>query len=406
MKKLLSPNTLKLFNHNEVILINSSSGQWIKLSKEIYNIMSRIEKDNLELNKELFEHENDFNFIKETLEEMELIGILSSVSINDIVENVSLEITDKCNLRCKHCCMNALSKYDSGSEEVNTENLKLMISNIINLKPKSIMISGGEPMIRQDFFEISNYLRENYRGITILSTNGTLIDSSNAGKLSKLYDVFEISIDGIDEKTTAELRGKGIFKKVIKAVEHLKNYNSKIHLSMVFGDKNEHLKGKFKLLNKKLGTIPHERGFFRVGRGDDNYNILLSEENKNMYIPESFINQKIISGVSCKALSKLLMIKCNGNIYPCPSLMDNEFYIGNILKEDFIHDIQHINYVKLFLNKLQVENYLLEDCKKCNLKYFCWTCPGEALEYKKNTKLLKEKCGKIKNILYQKVWEI
>ncbi|WP_035011505.1 radical SAM protein [Enterococcus crotali] len=99
-------------------------------------------------------------------------------------ETVSIETTHRCNLHCAHCCMNASNNMKEESD-LSLEQMKEMLNKIIEWKPKRIMLSGGEPMLRKDFFLILSYLRSRYNGTIILSTNGTFINSKNASQLVK-----------------------------------------------------------------------------------------------------------------------------------------------------------------------------------------------------------------------------
>ncbi|KAA5807351.1 radical SAM protein [Thermoanaerobacterium thermosaccharolyticum] len=67
--------------------------------------------------------------------------------------------------------------------------------------PKSIMLSGDEPMVRTDFFELLLYLKSIYNGNIILSTNGLLISEENVDILTKCVTSMSISLDGADEES-------------------------------------------------------------------------------------------------------------------------------------------------------------------------------------------------------------
>jgi len=85
-----------------------------------------------------------------------------------------------------------------------------------------LQITGGEPMIREDFFQFMGkaYKLSGYFHFSILS-NGSLLTKDNA-KILKLFgiDSFQVSLEGT-EKTNDEIRGEGSFRKVLKAIEIL-----------------------------------------------------------------------------------------------------------------------------------------------------------------------------------------
>lgn len=145
-----------------------------------------------------------------------------------------IEITSRCNLSCIHCVWKVKNKYgDMGTDMMNSSLKKVSV-----WKPKEIVILGGEPLLRKDILQILENLRKYYSGTIYLSTNAILINENNVGNLSILIDKFDISIDGYNEKTCSKIRGKGVFKKVIRGIELLKeNGSNNIYLSFVIGDK-------------------------------------------------------------------------------------------------------------------------------------------------------------------------
>ncbi|WP_330653158.1 radical SAM protein, partial [Clostridioides difficile] len=73
-------------------------------------------------------------------------------------------------------------------------------------------------LIREDFFEIIKYIKQKLPDTKlILSTNGTLIDEHNVDFIITNFEKIDISIDGVDENTCSETRGKGVFHKVISS---------------------------------------------------------------------------------------------------------------------------------------------------------------------------------------------
>lgn len=161
--------------------------------------------------------------------------------------------------------------------------------------PKSITSSGGEPMIREDFFDIASFLRENYTGIITLSTNGTLITKDNVAKLCDLVDQIDISIDGIDEESCAKIRGRGVFGKVLNSVDLIHECDfTNVSLSMVFSDTNEMYEEQFYELNKKLGTKALPRIYADIGRAKKNREQFTSKTKNESYIPLSFLQEEHI----------------------------------------------------------------------------------------------------------------
>ncbi len=103
--------------------------------------------------------------------------------------------TRQCNLRCIHCYASAGSRR--APEEMDTAAGKSFISDLADFKVPVILFSGGEPVLREDLFELANFATE--QGLRIaLSTNGTLITEEIARKISQAgFAEAGISLDGI-----------------------------------------------------------------------------------------------------------------------------------------------------------------------------------------------------------------
>lgn len=405
----LSEYCRNIINLEKVVLSNIENGSWIRITKEVYDILIlgiEYELDIEELKLRLYDNED-----REYIEN--LYNILCKMSIIEDEKNrfkinnkiASIEMTHRCNLSCAHCCIDA-DGIVSDKNDLSTEEMKIIIDKIIKWNPDRIMLSGGEPMIRHDFLELLKYLKYNYSGKIIVSTNGTIISESNIKELCECAYQIDISLDGVDEKSCSIVRGPGVFKKVLKNVKNLQNYGfNRISLSMAISDKNAHLETEFKKLNKSLGTEPLIRIFSPVGRGKDNIETFSSKGEESVYIPEDFLSDEYenkIGVCSCSAGRREIMISYNGDIYPCITFMNPINKIGNMLEIENLDDLDINANQHPFLDILNSQSY--KDCKKCKVNLFCWTCPGEFEEIKLNEKAFNYRCSKLKPILYKRVW--
>lgn len=135
----------------------------------------------------------------------------------------------RCNLRCKMC--NVQGKYEKlkhpgQAYELDYKTIKGLIEQAADMRIKQLYLLGGEPFLREDLFDIIKFAH-NYKMVTIVSTNGTLLgDSAIIEKIfdSKL-DCLSVSIDGARENTYKNIRGEGIFEKIkdnIQLISRLK----------------------------------------------------------------------------------------------------------------------------------------------------------------------------------------
>ncbi|MGA7678059.1 MAG: radical SAM protein [Dehalococcoidia bacterium] len=126
--------------------------------------------------------------------------------------------TRKCNLHCVHCYSSAGDK--DPAEVLNTEQAKSFIRDLADFGVPVILFSGGEPLLREDIFELASLARE--QGIrTALSTNGTLISEDMAREIKNAsFAEVGISLDGIGDKND-RFRGKeGAYKAALQGIRN------------------------------------------------------------------------------------------------------------------------------------------------------------------------------------------
>ncbi|WP_148552104.1 radical SAM/SPASM domain-containing protein [Paraclostridium bifermentans] len=412
MQFKLSENAKIIINRNKVILGNTHTGQWIRISQEVYKIFKLGIDNNLDLKnlKEYLYDNEDRAYIEDMYMKLCKIGVIEDKSNKKDVKNKSIlfEITNRCNLKCTHCCIDADGAI-SDKKELNTSEVKSILDKLIQWNPQSITLTGGEPMLRKDFFEILKYLKKNYNGQVCLSTNGTLINEDNVEKLIEFTDQIDISIDGIDEETCSIVRGKGVFSKVISSVQLLqKSGFKKISLSMIFGKKNSHLKKEFVNLNNSLKTYPIVREFKAIGRGETNKKLFDGEKDENLILDREFITgefRKTFNIRSCTAGEKEFFIRYNGDIYPCQYFLREDCIIANMMNIKSLDSIR-LNKDKYKNSSKNLVLNLLDNtrCRDCNVNLFCWPCPGEIPEMIKDEEYFDKICKEIKPILYKEIW--
>jgi radical SAM protein with 4Fe4S-binding SPASM domain len=129
--------------------------------------------------------------------------------------------TRQCNLRCKHCYENAGPK--PALDELTTEEAKQAIDEFADAGVVALSFSGGEPLIRKDFFEIAEYAAEREFYVSVAS-NGTLITEGVAQKMKEVgVQYAEISLDGF-EKIHDEFRGMpGAWKRAVEGIKNCVN---------------------------------------------------------------------------------------------------------------------------------------------------------------------------------------
>ena len=124
--------------------------------------------------------------------------------------------TRKCNLHCVHCYSSAGGK--DPAEVLNTEQAKSFMRDLADFGVPVILFSGGEPLLREDIFELASFARE--QGIrTVLSTNGTLISEDMAREIKNAsFAEVGISLDGIGDKNDKFRCKNGAYKAALQGI--------------------------------------------------------------------------------------------------------------------------------------------------------------------------------------------
>ncbi|WP_430443761.1 MAG: heme d1 biosynthesis radical SAM protein NirJ [Pseudomonas piscis] len=122
----------------------------------------------------------------------------------------------RCNLTCKHCY--ATSADSVFRDELDTPAALQVIDDLAEAGVKVLILSGGEPLLRDDLFQLSAHARAHGMFVA-LSSNGTLIDESNIEQVSAAdFDYVGISIDGLQDTHDSFRQLKGSFARSLKAM--------------------------------------------------------------------------------------------------------------------------------------------------------------------------------------------
>ncbi|MDZ3836419.1 MAG: heme d1 biosynthesis radical SAM protein NirJ [Rhodospirillales bacterium] len=134
----------------------------------------------------------------------------------------------RCNLRCKHCY--SISADTDFPGELSTDEVFAVMDDLRAFRVPVLILSGGEPLLRPDIFEIS--ARAKALGFYVgLSTNGTPIDERLIDRIAEAnYDYVGISLDGIGAVHDTFRRQEGSFVRSLNAVRLCRESGIKVGL--------------------------------------------------------------------------------------------------------------------------------------------------------------------------------
>ena len=169
---------------------------------------------------------------------------------------IAWEVTRSCNLACAHC--RASSKYGAHPDELTTGECFNLIDEIVSFSSPIIILTGGEPLLRKDIFEIAEYGKN--KGLRmVMSPNGTLLNDENIKKImSSGIKRISVSIDGPDAASHDNLRQvPGAFKQACEGIERAKKAGLEFQINTTVTKRNIELLPEIMKLAKDLGAKAH-----------------------------------------------------------------------------------------------------------------------------------------------------
>jgi len=285
---------------------------------------------------------------------------------------VSYSITTKCNLKCKHCYSESID--EPAPDELSTKDAFRLMDDLSNWGIGLLVIDGGEPLCREDLFDIVKYASS--KGIrTSLGSNGTLIDEAMAKKmLDAGVRSIAISVDGVDAQTHDSFRGiSGAFEQTLKGIEACRNsglpflFNTVIrketlpqledvlHMAVDYGANAAEFfdvvavgRAKQECRDQVLSHDERKRAMEWLAQAQEDcpimirvpacpmYPLLLQEKHiQPRHFPAKMLQRVPYYGRGCAAGMPMgyVMVQSNGEVNPCMLL---QVKLGNIREQSII----------------------------------------------------------------------
>jgi radical SAM protein with 4Fe4S-binding SPASM domain len=176
-------------------------------------------------------------------------------------QTAQIEFTYRCNLRCRHCYCRGLSQ---GREELSTRGFKEILDSLVAAGCMRVALSGGEPLVREDFIELYAHARRKGLIISVL-TNGTLLAPPLIDYLArhKPYAV-ELTLNGITPGTYSAVTGtQGKLQKVLTNIRLMKRGGVPVVVKANLLRSNQHELGSIKRWADKVLGKPAGKHLFR-----------------------------------------------------------------------------------------------------------------------------------------------
>lgn len=314
-----------------------------------------------------------------------------SLMVNPELRHLFLELTLRCNERCLHC---GSSCGDVQSIEMPVSEYNRILTEVkedFDIKNIMLNITGGEPLLRKDFFEImeiANNLGYNW-GMT---SNAILITPDVAKDLARVgMKTVSVSIDGTEETHDAFRRTPGGWKKAMEGVQNLIDTNAFQHVQIttVVTHQNIHqLDELYKIFNDIDIDSWRIIEMDPMGRALDHPELQLTPEDYK-YMAEYIRNMRIKGEPVCYGCSHYLGLEyereirdwyflcmaglyvasicCNGDVVACLDIERRPEFIQGNIKDRRFSDIWFNEFKNIRVNL----DCKTEKCKSCDSKDFC-----------------------------------
>jgi radical SAM protein with 4Fe4S-binding SPASM domain len=313
-----------------------------------------------------------------------------------------IEVTARCNFDCRHCYINlSASDRDAQKRELSLEEIELIADQAVSLGALWCLITGGEPLLRQDFSEIYFMLKQ--KGLLVsLFTNASLINKEHV-KLFYNYPPrdIEVTVYGATQETYERVTCRpGSFAAFRRGLDFLQNGGVRVRLKAMALRSNVHelpriarfcrerTKDYFRfdpLLHLRFNGDPIRNERIRAERLLPGEIVAIEQaDNERAGSLRRNCNELIQTGqdhVSCNHLFHCgagegsFNVSYNGLFRLCSSLWDPDCVYD--LRKGSLADAWN-NFVPRVRDKRSNRKEFLKSCRSCNIINLCMWCPAHA----------------------------
>lgn len=358
------PNFIKITEGEKVALVDPISKVCLGVSKRVADNI-----DTKEVQEKIYPvWEQQARFMKQFEE------------VHEKINTVYLMVTRKCNMNCEFCAINANDKIQLDKEFRVDDIEKRVIPFFQKYKPHKLIITGGEPLIKDNIIDITRSLRKGLSCPITLQSNGLAVTPSLINKLGTYINEIDFSTKHMFESEEKE-------KELIEHIRICQTNGIKVVLSFIYEKAN--LKDLYKLIDMAaeydIDVIFNV--ISSVGRAKENSNILTELERIDMnlkiaeyILKKGYENKKLSNGFfqriqvrdSCGGYGHVMAIFPEGNIYMCQCMENDEVCMGNIKVDDpetIIRNLERLLQEQKIKEKFCADSKEL--CKECEYRYVC-----------------------------------
>lgn len=286
---------------------------------------------------------------------------------------VHLSLSDSCNLNCSYCY--AEQRKERGEKHLTLHDYYNLIDSVLSINRScAFNLTGGEPLLNKDWYDIAKYIKSNDCECLLLS-NGTLINDSNIRLIKEVFDQVIISIDGSSAGIHSLTRGNN-YDKIMDTIRLFEDNHISYRLSMTVTRNNIF---DVEEMAKKYGNRLRFAPLFPVSdmasdqlsiTGLEYYYALKSAYGVEplSHCNDAFENAQHSRCHKCALGDGEISISATGDVYPCQLLHKPDFFAGNVIEKSIIEIYNNSEALRKCAD-LDVD--CIEGCKECAFRYIC-----------------------------------
>lgn len=305
------------------------------------------------------------------------------------LEELYIEILDKCNLKCRHCSTEACQEKNAF---MKLETYKRIIEECSQLGLKRVFISGGEPLLHPNLLDMIEFSKNKGLEVRVYSCGMNYIDNKFVGFDEKIFlrlknveiERIIFSMHGMEEEHNYITDNEKAYKCLLETIENCKKANLSFEIHTVPMSNNYEKLEEIVENAKKLGA--KKVSLLRLvpqGRLRENKALLMNDKqygefkniaNRIMDKYKGFVRighpfNVILNHCEqrCNAGENKILLDVYGNCYPCEAF--KTILKGNT-SNYFENSIEYIWNNDIILNKLRDKN-VPSECENCNVKEKC-----------------------------------
>lgn len=261
------------------------------------------------------------------------------------LQSAYLHVTHHCNLNCIGC----YSAVDARNarRDLTLDELRGIIDALADAGCQHLVISGGEPFLRDDLPAIVAYVRE--RGIASVDvlTNGTAVTPERLAAIAPYVGRVSVSFDGPNAEAAPVIRHEPLFERLVAAVEMIREAGIAPHLIPTAHAGNIDALGEYAALADSLGatmnfsllSAPAENDELSAVLPDDaalerlaQATLALSRDGVPV-LSDTPVSTRLMTTCGCGAGCAMVSVSADGEVFPCHMMHDEVFSLGSLLED-------------------------------------------------------------------------